>query len=107
MSLIDNVLSLEAQANQVVEAAKAEAKRLEADTEKRIANVRAEVAAGVDRRVADFRADAEARITRELKAAEEEFRAAGEKLGRIPADKVGGQVKAVAARLAAGANTGA
>lgn len=107
MSLIDNVLSLEAQANQVVETAKAEAKRLEADTEKRIADVRAEVAAGVDRRVAAFRADAEARTARELKEEEEEFSAAGEKLGRIPADKVGAQVKAVAARLAAGANTGA
>lgn len=107
MSLIENILSLEAQANQVVEAAKAEAKRLEADTEKRVAQARAEVTAAVDQRVAAFRADAEAKVARELKSADEEFRAAGEKLSQIPAEKVAGQVKAVAARLAAGANTGA
>ena len=107
MSLIENVLTLEAQANQVVESARAEAKRLEAEAEKRIAEARAEVGAAVDRRVAAFRADAEARVAGELQSADGEFRAAGEKLARIPAEKVGEQVRAVAARLAAGANTGA
>ncbi len=107
MSLIENVLSLETQANQVVEAAKAEAKRLEAAAEEQVAAARAEVAASVERRTAAFRADAEAKVAQELQKADEEYRAARVRLDQIPAEKIAGQVKAVTARLVAGEKTGA
>jgi hypothetical protein len=107
MSLIENVLSLEAQANQVVESAAAEAKRLETAAEEQVAAVRAEAAAAVERRVAEFRTGAEAKVGEELKKADEDYRAAQARLDQIPAEKITEQVKAVAARLVAGGNSGA
>jgi F0F1-type ATP synthase membrane subunit b/b' len=107
MSLIENVLSLETQANQVVESAKAEAQRMEASAEEQAAAARAEVAASVERRTAAFRADAEAKVAQELKKADEEHSAARARLDQIPAERIAGQVKAVTARLVAGEKTGA
>lgn len=107
MSLIDKVLSLEAQANQVVEAAKAEAKRLETAAEEQGAAVRAEAAAAVERRAVEFRTGAEAKVGEELKKADGDYRAARARLDQIPAEKIAAQVKAVAARLVAGGNSGA
>lgn len=107
MSLIENVLSLEAQAKQVVESAAAEAKRLETAAEEQVAAVRAEVAAAVERRVAEFRTGAEARVGEELKKADEDYSAARARLDQIPAGKITEQARAVAARLVAGGNSGA
>lgn len=106
-SLIESIVSLEAQANQVVEQARLEAKRLEAEAEAQIAENRKTVAGAVERRVEECRAQTEARVAEELAAAEREHEAARAKLQSLAADKVKAQVRVILGRLQAGLGGGA
>ncbi len=106
-SLIESIMSLEAQANQVVEEARQEAKRLEAEAEARIVENRKAVGEAVERRVEECRAQTGTRVTEELAAAEREHEAAKAKLQTLPGDKVKAQVRVILDRLQAGLAGGA
>lgn len=103
-SLIESILSLETQANQVVEQARQEAKRLETEAEARIAENRKTVAAAVERRVEEFRAQTAARVAEELAAAERDHESAKAKMQTLPKEKVQEQVGVILGRLQAKAS---
>ncbi len=71
-SLIEQVLNLEKEAGAVVEAARAEARRIEQAAEEEAARARREILAAVERRIAEFRAQAGARHAQEIEQAQQE-----------------------------------
>ncbi len=98
-SLIENVVSLEQEADAVVAAAHAEAKEIEKRSVEELAARRAALESDAAARVEAFRQAAEARYAEELAEAEREFEAASSALRRLDAKAVERQADRVVARF--------
>lgn len=98
-SLIENVVSLEQEADAVVAAAHAEAKEIEKRSVEELAARRAAIETDAAARVEAFRQAAEARYAGELAEAEREFEAASSALRRLDAKAVERQADRVVARF--------
>ncbi|MBI4556826.1 MAG: hypothetical protein HY706_04520 [Candidatus Hydrogenedentes bacterium] len=98
-SLVENVLSIEEQADQLVAEAQRAAKDLERQAEVEVDALRRELASGTDQRVAAYRQEAEARHRQALATAEAEFQAALCALEGIPQEVIRRQVDRIVSRL--------
>lgn len=98
-SLIEDILSLESQANQLVEDARAKAKGLDKEADAEIRRIQEQVAASVEQRTAAFRADAERKTQDELARAQAEHAQALAGLDRISDAAVQQHAQRVVARF--------
>ena len=98
-SLIENVVSLEAQANKIIEIAHSQAKDIENGAEVELRAQQAALEEEVTRRLDAFRQAGEARHEEELHAAEREFAAAIEAVDRLDVRAVQAQVDRVLAQF--------
>lgn len=87
-SLIENVLTLEREANDLVAVAQRQAQQFDKDTASQMEGVRNELAAATDQRVEAFRHEAETRHERGLEQAEREHQEAAAALDAIGAPQV-------------------
>ncbi|MBP8131881.1 MAG: hypothetical protein KA184_20070 [Candidatus Hydrogenedentes bacterium] len=98
-SLIDDILTLESEANAALEEARARAKEIEKTADQRIGQAQDEVQAVVERRLAQFRAEAEKKHQEALAQARAEHEQALKKLEQVPASVLDEQVRRVVARF--------
>jgi F0F1-type ATP synthase membrane subunit b/b' len=97
--LIDSILSVENEANALIEQARAEAKALEKQADNEIAALQQEIAAKVEQQVAAFRETAGKRHEAEVAKEGIEARKALESVDRIPADLISRQVDKIVSRF--------
>jgi len=97
--LIDSILSVENEANALIEQARTEAKALEKRADNEIAALQQEIAAKVEQQVAAFRETAVRRHEEEVAKEGAAARKALETVDRIPADLISRQVDKIVARF--------
>jgi F0F1-type ATP synthase membrane subunit b/b' len=97
--LIDSILSVENEANALIEQARAEAKALEKRADNEIAALQQEIAAKVEQQVAAFRETAGKRHEAEVAKEGIEARKALESVDRISGDLISRQVDKIVSRF--------
>jgi F0F1-type ATP synthase membrane subunit b/b' len=97
--LIDSILSVENEANALIEQARAEAKALEKQADNEIAALQQEIAAKVEQQVAAFRETAGKRHEAEVAKEGIEARKALESVDRISGDLISRQVDKIVSRF--------
>lgn len=98
-SLIDDILSLEGEANSVLERARVQAKDLEKGAEAQMAAIQEEVRAAAEQRIAQYRAEAEKKHQADLAQARSSNERALKSIEQISESAVAGQVRRVVARF--------
>lgn len=98
-SLIDNILSLEGEANSVLDRARAQAKEIEKDAEVQVAAIQEEVRTAAEQRIAQYRAEAEKKHQADLVQARAGHERALKSIEQISESAVAAQVQRVVARF--------
>jgi len=98
-SLIDDILTLEDEANQLLESARATAKEIDKASASKQAAIREEIMADVERRVATFREEAERKHQEDIVRAKAEHEAALAALDQIVGGVISEQADAVVAQF--------
>lgn len=98
-SLIDDILTLESEANAALEEARARAKDIEKNADARIRQLHEEVHAAVERRLEQFRAESEKKHQQALAQARADHERSLKKLEQVPASVIDEQVRRVVARF--------
>jgi len=98
-SLIDNILTLEIQANEILESRRKQAKELDKEAEAKVQADRQAIAAQVEQRVAAFRAQAEQKHKDDLAAAEAAFKQALAKIEGVSAQVIQKHAERIVARF--------
>jgi F0F1-type ATP synthase membrane subunit b/b' len=97
-SLVQNILSLENQANDLLEKARADAREHEKSAADKIAEIQQEISAQVESRVADFRAKAEQQHQEDVAQAQAESQRALAAVDHIGQEVIARHVDSVVAR---------
>lgn len=98
-SLIDDILTLEDQANGLLDGARATAKEIEKAAAAKQAAIQQEIMADVERRVGEFRSEAERKHQEDLAQAKAEHQAALAALEQVAATVITEQAEAVVAQF--------
>ena len=98
-SLIDDILSLEGQANTVLEDARAKVKDIEKGADAQIASIQEQVRTATDQRIAQYRAEVEKKHQEDLAQARVEQERALKAIEQVPEASVAAQVRRVVARF--------
>ena len=94
-NLIQNILTLEDKAEEVLASAHAEAEATAKEAKAQIQAIQEEVAAGVEKRVAAFREDAERRHGQELEEEKNTFQVSLAAITDVPSEVIEQQVRQV------------
>lgn len=98
-SLIDKLVSVESDANALIEQAKNEAKTIEKRVKDDIEAIQRELDAGLEQKIAAFRVEAQKRYEGEAQLQAEKARQMLAELDKIPASSVAAQVEKLVTRF--------
>jgi len=98
-TLIDKVLSLESEAERILEDARKEAKKADQEAHARIARLQAEAAAALEQRISEYRSTAEKKHREEVAAAQVSIAQEIDKVKKVPDSALAGQAARIVDRF--------